>query len=124
LALLLASGIIKPGRWQKTLADVARSSPVHGMVVQVALQAALRGQPDKLPRDTAKLIDLLLELSAELNQSIVDAACRNLLQRCTAGKVRQTAKTLLELSGSDFTNSAGSILRQAIQQRVTAHASR
>jgi hypothetical protein len=118
LALLLPSGIIKPPRWQKTLANVASSSSLHGLVIQRALQVVLRGQPDKLPRDFAKLLELLLELSSELDLSITDGDSRAFLQRCTTGKVSQTAKALLQLPATDFANSAGPILTQAIQQRA------
>ncbi len=62
LAQLLPTGLIKPARWQKTLADVARVSPVHGVVVQRALQTSLRDKPEKLPRDFGKLLELLHEL--------------------------------------------------------------
>ena len=76
LARLLPTGLIKPGRWQKTLADVARASPVHGMVVHRVLQAALRDTPDKLPRDFAKLIELLHQPSIDLDLHIADEGCR------------------------------------------------
>ena len=116
LAFLLPSGIIKLPRWQKTLADVARSSPVHGLVIQTALQSALRGQPDKLPRDFAKMPELLLELSSELEQSIANDECRFFLKQCTTGKASQIAKALLQLPEADFERSAGSILNQAVRR--------
>ncbi len=118
LAFLLPSGLIKPPRWQKTLAETARASPLHAMVIHNALQAALCGQPDKLPRDFGKLLELLLELASELNHSIANTSCRDFLQRCTTGKVAQTAKALLQLPPSNFADSASSILTQAIQCRV------
>jgi hypothetical protein len=122
LAFLLPSGLIKPPRWQKTLADAARASSVHGMVIHIALQIALCGEPARLPRDFAKLLELLLELSSELNQSITNTSCREFLQRCTTGKAAQSAKALLQLPATDFANSTASILTQAIQKRAATHA--
>ena len=117
LAFLLPTGFIKPARWQKTLTDVARASPVHGLVIQVALQTAFRGAPEKLPRDFGKLLELLLELSSELELSIGDGQCREFLQKCSSGKTGKTAKALLQLKPTDFAGVVRPILSQAIEQR-------
>jgi hypothetical protein len=120
LAQLLPSGLFKPGRWQKTLADVARVSPVHGLVVQRALQASLRDNPATLPREFGKLLELLHELSIELNQRVDDEDCRAFLQQLASGKTGKTAKNLLNLPATDFSATGRPILIQAIQQRVLA----
>jgi hypothetical protein len=120
LARLLPTGLIKPGRWQKSLADVARVSPLHALVVQGALQLSLRGKPDKLPRDYAKLLELLLELSVELNQAIDEPDCRAFLQQGGAGKAGKVAKALLALAAADFNGAARPILIQAIEHRAAA----
>jgi hypothetical protein len=118
LAQLLPTGLIKPTRWQKTLADVARVSGVHRMVVQRALQTALGGNPEDLPRDVGKLLELLYELSIELDQPIRDEGCRAFLEQIPSGKAGNTARSLLNLPASDFSTTARPILLQAIQQRA------
>jgi hypothetical protein len=123
LEQLLPTGLIKPARWQKTLADVARVSPVHGMVIQRALQASLRDKPENLPRDYAKLIDLLHELSIELNLSITDEGCRAFLNQLRSGNVGKITKSLLNLPATDFATTARPILLQAIERRAAAHIS-
>jgi hypothetical protein len=118
LAELLPTGLIKPARWQKTLTDVARTSPVHTLVVQLAVQAALRGKPEKLPRDFGKLLELLHELSIELNQHIADEDCRAFLRNLKPGKTGALAKQLLNLPPGDFDAVSRPILVQAIQSRA------
>jgi hypothetical protein len=120
LAQLLPSGLIKPSRWQKTLADVARVSPVHGLVVQRALQTSLRDRPETLPRDFGKLLELLHELSVELDQHIADEDCRAFLQQLASGKAGKTAKNLLNLPAPNFSTTGRPILVQAVQQRALA----
>jgi hypothetical protein len=122
LEQLLPTGLIKPARWQKTLADVARASPVHALVVQRALQSSLHGEPDKLPRDFAKLLDLLYELSIELNLHISHEGCRRFLQQLASGKAGKLAKNLLNLPATEFSSTARPILATAIQQRAAAGA--
>jgi hypothetical protein len=122
-AELLPTGLIKPARWQKTFADVARTSPVHALVIQRALQSGLRGKPEKLPRDFAKLLELLHELSIELNQPILDEACRALLRQLKSGKAGALAKELLKLSAEDASTAARPILLQAIENRARHFAS-
>lgn len=117
LAELLPTGLIKPGRWQKTLAETARFSPRHALVVQQALQTCLQGDPAALPRDYAKLLDLLHELSIELRQGVADAGCRELLARVTSGKAAKSAKALLALE-SDASHSH-EILRQLLEHRLS-----
>ncbi len=120
LAQLFPTGLIKPGRWHKTLAEVARASPVHGMVIHRALQAALHDKPDKLPRDFAKLVELLHELSIDLDLHIADDGCRAFLQRIVSGKSAKIAKNLLNLPASSFSTTVRPIMLQAIEQRAAA----
>jgi uncharacterized protein DUF6493 len=120
LAQLLPTGVIKPVRWQKTLADVARASPVHALVVQRALQSSPRDTPEKLARDFAKLLELLYDLSIELNQHLGDEGCRAFLQQLSSGKSGKVAKDLLNLPATDFSTTGRPILFQAIKQRAAA----
>ncbi|MDY0164898.1 MAG: DUF6493 family protein [Thermoguttaceae bacterium] len=120
LAQLLPTGLIKPGRWQKTLSEVARVSPVHTLVVQRALQRALQGDPKCLPRDFGKLLDVLKELSFALGLSVTHEPCREMLLQIGGGKVGQTAKALLAIEARDFDLSARPLLEQALSQRLNA----
>jgi hypothetical protein len=90
------------------------------LVVQRALQASLRDNPATLPRDFGRLLELLHELSIELNQRVDDEDCRAFLQQLASGKTGKTAKNLLNLPATDFSATGRPILIQAIQQRVLA----
>lgn len=95
---LLRGESIKPGRWQKTLAEVARGSSAHAAVVHQALQRTLVGDLAKLPRDTNKLLELLLELSAELGIGVDHVPLRESLESLgKSGKVGKTGTALLAL---------------------------
>jgi hypothetical protein len=118
LAQLLPTGLIKPSRWQKTLAEVARVSTIHSLVVQQALQATFRNSPKQMPRNFATLLELLFELSHELNRHIDDEDCRAFLGQLTSGKASKLAKELLSLPAADFDRSTRPILTQAMQQRT------
>lgn len=119
LALLLPSGKIKPGRWHKTLSEVARASNVHAAVVQIALQCCFENPRQELPKDSGKLLELLHELSLELGVPITNEACRKWLASDAAkGKSAKLAKNLLAISESPETQTAArQLLEQAIHQR-------
>ncbi|MGE0759400.1 MAG: DUF6493 family protein [Pirellulaceae bacterium] len=121
---LLPTGVMKPGRWQKTLSDVARISPVHAATVFVAVQGALREAPADLPKDVAKLLELLVELAAELSQPIADGECRQwLAQLGTKGKSGRLAHELLARTGEPEAAAIGAtrvVLRSALELRCQA----
>jgi hypothetical protein len=121
LQRLLPTGLIKPSRWAKTLAEVARVSPVHAAVVQQALQQCCGGlPPNELPRDFAKLLDLLKELTIDLQQCVSDEKCRSLLAGIKgSGKAAKTAKSLLGLEAKD-TQQTRTVLKLALSQRLAA----
>ena len=120
LAELLPTGLIKPGRWQKTFSEVARISPPHTLVVQQSLERCLCGAPDKMPRDFAKLLDLLKELSIETGQGITDERCRNFLAGIKgSGKAAKTAKALLALESSEPQLNR-QLMLQTLNQRIAA----
>ncbi len=121
LAELLPTGLIKPGRWQKTLAEVARGSRVHALVVQQSLQSALQGDPQTMPRDYGKLLELLQELSIETGQSINCQPAREFLAKVKgSGKAASTAKALLTIEPTPFNVSGHPLMRQALDQRIQA----
>ncbi len=120
MAKLLPTGLIKPGRWQKQLAEVASVSTVHAAVVQRALQICVGADPAHMPRDYAKLLDLLKELSIELGQSITVDTCRDFLgQLKGSGKAAKIARQLLAFEASDAAKSSR-IMNEALQQRAAA----
>ncbi len=117
---LLPSGLIKPGRWAKNLAEVARISAVHAAVIQQALQRCFGGTTDGLPRDFAKLLDLLRELSIDLEQNISYKPCRDFLAGIKgSGKAAKTAKTLLSLEANDPVQ-CKRLVGLAVSQRLSA----
>lgn len=118
---LLPTGIIKPGRWQKAFTDIARISTTHAAVVFIGLQAGLRGEIAKLPKDIGKLLELLRELAHELSLPIHDAGCREWLQQFgTSGKSGKLARELLAMSDSDANDCVSEILTAAIDLRGAA----
>ncbi len=68
MAQLLPSGLIKAARWAKTLSNVARTSPLHAVVVCGTIGSSLRGKPATYPKDLHALIELLKELVIENRQ--------------------------------------------------------
>jgi hypothetical protein len=119
LARLLPTGLIKPGRWQKTLAEVARVSPLHACVVQQSLQQAFVGGLKAMPKDSAKLLELLKELSIDLNLDIANESCRAFLADVPGkGKGGKLARELLALESQPA--SVAGLLRRALDQRLHA----
>ncbi|PQO26501.1 DUF6493 family protein [Blastopirellula marina] len=120
LARLLRTGLIKPPRWAKTLADVARISTLHAAVVHHAIQISLAGDAETLPRDYAKLLELLLQLSIELELPVTHAGCLETLQNLPgSGKGPKTAKALLKRPPATE-ETVQRILDLALQQRIRA----
>ena len=121
MAELLQSGIIKPGRWQKTLAEVARASEVHAVVIILGLQHCLTGDVSSLPKDYSKLLDLLYELCVELELNVASEACREFLSKLSGGKSGKLAKNLLALKAPNQERVVR-ILEHAVEQRSLAAA--
>lgn len=118
---LLPTGLIKAGRWQKSLGEIARTSPVHAAVVYEGLQHGLRGDLAKLPKDVAKLLELLVELAHELNLPVQDEDCRKWLTSLgTAGKGGKLARELLGLKFDDSADRVAAIHAAAIDLRIAA----
>ncbi|MGE0324470.1 MAG: DUF6493 family protein [Polyangiaceae bacterium] len=93
---LLASGLIKPARWSKTLSDVANGSAAHAVVVKLALEQTLVMSAEP-PRDFAKLLELLQELCVRLNHGVVGEPRAQLEAVKGSNKVAKLAKAILAL---------------------------
>lgn len=85
----------RPPRLARTLSEVARVSPAHGVAVAQALARGLRGEP---PRDVGALLDLLHDLLVEHGIALDDAEANAFLRGVTRGKAGKTAKALLTLA--------------------------
>ncbi len=122
LSRLLVTGIIKPGRWQKSLEQVARASKVHAAVVWLALQSCFENVTQELPKDTARLLELLYELTLELGVPLSNQACCAWLSgNSHTGKTAKLAKSLLAIHADEQTQSKiQDILQQAIVARSLA----
>ncbi len=122
LSLLLTSGLIKPGRWKKTLTEVAAASPVHSAIIQIALQQCFSDPAKELPKDSAKLLELLYELSVDAGIPLTSESCRTFLASGTAsGKSAKMAKSLLDLNGHpEGHDRLRSIREKAVERRLVA----
>ncbi len=117
----LGSGLIKCGRWQKSFSTIAAHSPLHAAVVQYALQHALALPAASQPKDFAKLLELLYELSVEHDLPIVSTELIAILQNEKAsGKIAKLTKSLLEQHMNDERRAAAvTIMQIAIELRCT-----
>jgi hypothetical protein len=99
LAEVLALGPAKGARLAKTLADAARTSPLHGETVRTALEMVLAGAPELRPADLGALLELLQELCVLGGTAVATPAAREFLQaQGGSGKTAKLAKALLALS--------------------------
>lgn len=120
LSVLMAQGFLKPGRLQKALSQVAGVSIVHAAVVLVAMQHAIVSLKDDLPKDTAKLLELLLELCVEHSFPLCDEFLTCLEDNFTSGKARQLAAGLKQASQDASTDCVTQVLQEAISRRYQA----
>ncbi len=126
MAVLLPSGLIKPGRWHKTLGEIARASSVHAAVVQLALQHCFEKPAKDLPKDFAKLLELLYELSLEIGLPVTNERCREwLVSGGVAGKAMKIAKSLLAIESNAASQEVlRGLLEQALELRIKAASAR
>jgi Family of unknown function (DUF6493) len=119
---MLTTGLIKPGRWQKTLANVACSSPVHALTVFTSLQRCFEGRPGDLPKDYPKLLELMVELSAGLEIPANHPPFLKFLATIEKkGKAGKFAGELLAGSGSPLPVAVvHDLLERAIEMRLLA----
>jgi hypothetical protein len=112
-------GMITASRWAKTLAEVARASPLHAAAVHIALQSALGGQPSLRPADLAALLELLHELSVQLGASIDQTEARSYLEaQKGGGKGGKLAKALLALQATDQSVRRREAARLVLEGRI------
>lgn len=115
---LLPGGMIKAARWAKSLAEVASVSDLHALVVQTALQTCLQGDPTNYPRDFAKLLALLRQLTLQLETSVGEAGCRSALSAISGtGQASKLAKQLLAIESGAASDKVVAAQHQAINCR-------
>ncbi len=116
---LLPGGMIKAARWAKSLADIASVSDLHALVVQTALQTCLQGDPTNYPRDFAKLLSLLRQLTLQLETAVGEADCRTALSAIRGtGQASKLAKQLLAIESGAASDNVVAAQQQAINCRV------
>ncbi|HEY6228003.1 MAG TPA: DUF6493 family protein [Verrucomicrobiae bacterium] len=99
MSRLFQSGFNKFCRWSKSLREVSRLSPEHARTCAELLTHILKGDPQKAPRDTSALLELLYELLNETNSTLSDPATRAYISALPAGgKTAKLAKQLLALA--------------------------
>ena len=116
--LLLPTGLIKPGRWQKTLTDVASASVVHVAVIQQSLQQTLTATKDNWPKDVGKLLELLLELTAGHSLPLTSEFQSTLQSGNASGKQKKLATQLLNTAKEADSSAVKSVLSTAIEDRT------
>ena len=118
LSRMLGSGLIKAGRWAKTLADVARASDAHAAVVKLALEHCLSALENP-PRDYVKLLELLSELSIQLELGVAGPHRAHLEAVKGANKIAKLAKALLQLP-TEAGTSMQAAARSLSQERASS----
>lgn len=121
-AVLLPTGLIKPGRWQKTMADVTNASVVHAAVVHQSLQNALTATKDNWPKDVGRLLELLLELTAGHSLPLTSEFQSTLQLGNASGKQKKLATQLLNAVKEADSSTVESVLSTAIADRTTVAA--
>lgn len=120
--LLPPTGLIKPGRWQKTMTDVANASVVHAAVIQQSLQNTLTATKDNWPKDVGKLLELLLELTAGHSLPLTSEFQSTLQSGNASGKQKKLATQLLSAAKEADSSAVKSVLSTAIADRTTVAA--
>jgi hypothetical protein len=118
MASLLACGLIKLGRWAKTLAEAARISVLHAEVVALAVERLLQGITGQAPKDLQALLELLKELLMAGGKS-VSSETRDTLSRLPGtGKTGKLAREILALAEkADSAHNQGAAVR-ALAKRL------
>jgi len=116
---LKPGGVITASRWAKTLAEVARTGPLHADAVHTALQHALAGHPSLRPADLAALLELLHELSVQLSTHVDHPEARAYLEsQQGSGKGGTLAKSLLALPPSDQSARRTQVAHLTLESRL------
>jgi hypothetical protein len=122
LAQLLTTAGIKPARWTKVFAGVARISPLHAHVVRLTLENTLAEAAKALadpPKDLHHLLELLIELLAECGAAMTSSAAGQALERLRgSGKAGKAAKAVLAAAPEQDAARDHEIAAAAIQGRL------
>ncbi len=119
MAVLWPTGLIKTARWSKALADVSRVSPLHVQVILDALEMALQGEAEKLPRDAHTVLELYKELAIETGTSVKTEATRGLLKQIKGkGKAGKAATQLLACEEKAPHERIATVMQIALDQSI------
>lgn len=118
LAILLDTGVIKPGRWAKTLGEASRASPLVAETTRLALETTLGRTAQRKPADLAPLLELFEELVERASASVTSEATREALGTLKSGKAGQVARRLLELSRPGDETYRSATLRDLVGARL------
>jgi hypothetical protein len=119
LGQLLPTGLIYLARWAKTLGRVARTSPLHALVIRLALERSLRGTPSEQHRSFHALLDTYKELVFDARDGVRSESARRFLRQIKATrKAAKTAKILLDCKVRDLDDSVARIMPAVVQSRV------
>ncbi len=118
MAFLVPTGIVLFARWAKTLAEVARVSPLHAWVIQDAIERALPDDAKESPRDRAALVELLRELAIDAERAITRPGARAFLESLRgSSKAARAARATLAAEGDGAERGRAAMLA-ALQGRV------
>jgi hypothetical protein len=119
LGQLLPTGLINLARWAKTLGRVARTSPLHALVIRLALERSFRGTPSEQYRSFHALLDMYKELVFDARDGVRSESARRFLRQIKGtSKVAKTAKILLDCKVRDLDDSVARIMPAVVQGRV------
>ncbi|HPF39046.1 MAG TPA: DUF6493 family protein [Phycisphaerae bacterium] len=117
LARITDGGWIKLNRVRDALAEIARLSPLHALVVSQILDEWVSRQ-SALPRDAHAITGLLLETNTQLAVPLRDASRTVLSGVRGSGKSAKAAKQLLAIDGKSPSAARKEALLLALQGRI------
>lgn len=112
--------IVTLSRWVKALRTVAQASQYHALVVAIAIERLLQGDPADAPKDLHAALELLLELLLQEQQVLcLDTAKHYLSGIKTTGKTGKLTKQLLALKpGTSTQQKRQEAILYALERRV------
>lgn len=113
---IFRGGWMKVNRIAEVFAEVAVVSPQHALLIALMIESFLV-DCDSLPRDTAKLLEILNECNEWLGRKLADSVASK-LQGIKSGKARTAAKALLAREQTSDGQLHAAIV-SALEARVT-----